>query len=204
MSQIELSEIYRNLRLSTLDENKKPMGVNKLAEKLSIASSRISELENGKREMSLTELKVYHSFFNVSFEYLLGETEIQTANTNLVAVCKYTGLSEEAIRNICNLIKKQKDIASEIIESEEFKNIIIYFCDADMNYNFIYPSVETVAKGVIAGAGLKTANGSFDKIPAEFAKALSLVGAMGLEPVYKQKLCEEITELFEKHLKEGK
>ena len=73
-----------------------------------------------------------------------------------------------------------------------------------MNYNFIYPSVETVAKGVIAGAGLKTDNGSFDKIPAEFAKALSLVGAMGLEPVYKQKLCEEITELFEKHLKEGK
>ena len=30
MSQIELSEIYRKLRLSTLDENKKPMGVNKV------------------------------------------------------------------------------------------------------------------------------------------------------------------------------
>ena len=75
MSEKKLSEIYKALRMSKCDEKGNPMGVNKLAKLTGIASSRISELENGKREMSLTELKVYHSFFNVSFEYLLGETE---------------------------------------------------------------------------------------------------------------------------------
>ena len=38
-------------------------------------SARICELESGKRQMSLTELKAYRNFFKVNFEYLLGYGE---------------------------------------------------------------------------------------------------------------------------------
>lgn len=39
-----------------------------------VSASHICELENGK-EPSLNELKVYHKHFNVTYEYLLGETQ---------------------------------------------------------------------------------------------------------------------------------
>lgn len=190
-------------RLGILRTQKK-LSQEELAEALSIDRGTIAKYETQKRIPSFEHLTIFANYFNTTTDYLLGLSEIQSNDTKLKAVCKYTGLSEEAVKSICNCPKYQKDLASEIIESEEFKNILTYFCDADINYNFIYPSAETITKGVIAAAGLKINNYSFDNIPPEFAKALSLVGAMGLEPMYKQKLCEEIIELFEKHLKEGK
>lgn len=51
-----------------------PISQRKLAEMLKIKGPHISELESGKRTASLTELKAYHDFFMVSYEYLLGET----------------------------------------------------------------------------------------------------------------------------------
>lgn len=116
MREKELNIIYKELRLSTLDENQKPMGVNKLSEKINIASSRISELENGKREMSLTELKAYHSFFNVSFEYLLGETEYKSTDMIELSVSERTGLSEEAIMQIQQT--PYDGILSDFLETE--------------------------------------------------------------------------------------
>lgn len=35
----------------------------------------ICELESGKRQPTLKDLKAYHDYFHVSFEYLLGETD---------------------------------------------------------------------------------------------------------------------------------
>lgn len=72
---MNLNERYKSLMLNTMGENGKPLTVSGLAKKLQIAASRICELESGKRQMSLTELKAYRNFFKVNFEYLLGYGE---------------------------------------------------------------------------------------------------------------------------------
>lgn len=102
-----LGRIYKGLRQTLKDENGNTVSIKALAEKMGLAASRISELENNKREMSLTELKAYHKYFKVSFEYLLGETDIQSANEDIQTVCKVTGLSEISIEKLMDLYTKK-------------------------------------------------------------------------------------------------
>lgn len=64
---------FRELRLS-YKPNGVPLSQRKLAPVLDIAATHISEIESG-RMPSINELKKYHDFFRVSYEYLLGETE---------------------------------------------------------------------------------------------------------------------------------
>lgn len=53
-------------------------------------------------------------FFNVSVDYLAGNSNIKSADVNIQAVCEYTGLTEESIENILNNL-------SERGEPEEFR-----------------------------------------------------------------------------------
>ena len=124
MAKKENKEIYSDLRKSILDENGKTLGVNKLADKLHIAAPRISELENGKRDMSLTELKAYHSFFGVSYEYLLGESSVELLKPNLMATCSYTGLSKYAINNITSNNSQYVEAVEDFLSSPLFVEII--------------------------------------------------------------------------------
>lgn len=39
-------------------------------------------------------------YFKVSVDYLVGRTDIPTAETNVRAICEYTGLSEKAVKNL--------------------------------------------------------------------------------------------------------
>lgn len=41
-------------------------------------------------------------FFNVSVDYLAGNSNIKTSNINLQAVCAFTGLNEDTVENIIN------------------------------------------------------------------------------------------------------
>lgn len=101
---MNLGERYRQLRLSLRDENNEPISTRDFAENfVKLTAPRVSELENNKREMSLTELKAYHKCFGVSFEYLLGETDTMTVNEDIQTACKVTGLNEEAIKKIAQL-----------------------------------------------------------------------------------------------------
>lgn len=63
---------YEELRTNYI-VNGEPISQRKLAKMIGIASPHISEIEKG-RVPSLAEMKAYHKFFRVSYEYLLGET----------------------------------------------------------------------------------------------------------------------------------
>lgn len=126
---MDLGRRYKELRQTLKDESGNTVSIKALAEKMELAASRISELENNKREMSLTELKAYHKFFNVSFEYLLGETDISSANEDIQTACKVTGLSEKAIHKLMKLKNDVLDydlcpVISGIIESKSFTALI--------------------------------------------------------------------------------
>lgn len=64
---------FKKLRLEYLVEGK-PLSQRALAPLIGISGTHISELETG-RTASFRELKCYHEFFRVSYEYLLNETD---------------------------------------------------------------------------------------------------------------------------------
>lgn len=115
--------------------------------KIDITPQSLSLYEKGQRTINIDLLKAIAEYFNVSADYLIGLSENATTDTNLQAVCEYTGLTAEAIENLsnrignnCALIKKSnteylvshspfkadKDSVSLIISSDEFWNIIYY------------------------------------------------------------------------------
>ncbi len=52
------------------------------------------------RGMSTEKLYYLAKFYEVSTEYILGLTDIKTKDTELAAVCEYTGLSEEMVEQL--------------------------------------------------------------------------------------------------------
>lgn len=69
--------ILRNKLSNELHNN---ISQRKLSELIGIPQSRISELESGKKDPSFTELKAYHNYFRVSYEYLFGETDMYVSS----------------------------------------------------------------------------------------------------------------------------
>lgn len=122
---MNLGERYRQLRLSLRDENNEPISTRDFAENfVKLTAPRVSELENNKREMSLTELKAYHKCFGVSFEYLLGETDTMTVNENIQTACKVTGLSDQTVIKISGFNQKSKKALNHLISLNRIEEIL--------------------------------------------------------------------------------
>lgn len=96
-----------------------------LAEKLHMVHSTISDIEHSKNPPTIEQLQAYHDFFHVSYEYLLGETDV--TQTNLQDICEYTGLSEEAIEWLREYGKRQivGNVLSELFTSDQFNDVIL-------------------------------------------------------------------------------
>lgn len=93
----------------------------KLGEKLGINYPRISQIEKGKVEMTLTELHAYQSATGYSYDYFMGKDECK--NPNNEEIHKRLGLTEEAIKVLEELKTKEnkattnKRAFSKIIET---------------------------------------------------------------------------------------
>lgn len=125
---MNLGERYKNLRLALKGKDGEPMSAKEFAKDVvGLATTRVSELENNKREMSLTELKAYHNGLGVSFEYLLGETDTITISEDIQTACKVTGLTERAI---INLIANKEEIIKVVNFIFENEMALIY----DLNH----------------------------------------------------------------------
>ena len=144
---VDLGKLYRQLRFTIKTDLGESISIRELAEKIGLSAPRISELENNKREMSLTELKAYHKFFNVSFEYLLGETEISSTNDAVLKACEVTGLSEESIIKLSKIDSEYKRYLDSFIDFERFEEALEYLkrisiTTTDRNaFNFIYSNI---------------------------------------------------------------
>ena len=65
---------FKKLRMELNPNDMEEYKAKDLSKDLGIAAPKISELEHG-RAASLSELQAYHKFFNVPYEYLLGEND---------------------------------------------------------------------------------------------------------------------------------
>jgi transcriptional regulator with XRE-family HTH domain len=90
----KIAKAFKGLRIE-LDTWGKECTQGELAKKIDIMKPQISELENGKREPSIRELKAYSSYFNVPMEYLLGLKP--NRHYENVDIGDKLGLSDDAI-----------------------------------------------------------------------------------------------------------
>lgn len=91
--------IYSKRIRNYLNEN--GITAKELNQKAGFASpSVVPELIKGTRDLSLDAAKKLCSVMNVSLDYLTGLTDVRTIDVKIRDICKYTGLSEKAIRII--------------------------------------------------------------------------------------------------------
>lgn len=71
-----------------------------LADSMGITRQSLSRYELGERTANIDLLKKIAEHYDVSADYLLGLTNNATTDANVQSVCKYTGLTDEAVRKI--------------------------------------------------------------------------------------------------------
>ncbi|MFA5603793.1 MAG: helix-turn-helix transcriptional regulator [Bacilli bacterium] len=90
-------------RMKQLREEKQ-LSRNAVSKEIGIHINSITEYERG-RVPSLENLKKIKDYYQVSYEYLFGETNVKSINADIQAIHKETGLSEEAISFLTKLKK---------------------------------------------------------------------------------------------------
>ena len=115
--------VYYNLRMSTETNSKPALTQSELSELFNqecnpISQSTISKIETNKKippTKSPEVIKAYCEHFGVTSDFLLGLRDVKTTNEDIAMICKYTGLSEEAIERISDYGEQQKEILNALI-----------------------------------------------------------------------------------------
>ncbi|AFM43396.1 putative transcriptional regulator [Desulfosporosinus acidiphilus SJ4] len=101
-SDKEKTKLSFSMKLNEL-LNDKETAQEDLAKKTGLSMSSISTYRNGKAEPKITAFNEIAKVLDVSTDYLLGKTTIESRDEDMQISCKYTGLSEPAIKIIQNL-----------------------------------------------------------------------------------------------------
>ena len=101
-----MDNVFKKLRMEKNPNEMEDYKIKDLSKDIGIAAPKISELETGKRNASLSELKAYHKHFNVPYEYLLGESNSRYYEN--MALSEELGLTGDAIEKLKQLYKKVK------------------------------------------------------------------------------------------------
>lgn len=91
---METNDIIKNLRTS------RELTQTELGNILNCDRYRVTDIERGKTQPNIQDIKKLSQHFNVSADYLLGLAEYPTIDTDIVMVEKYTGLSEQSIKKL--------------------------------------------------------------------------------------------------------
>lgn len=58
---------------------------------------RVADIERGKTTPTIEDIKIISKEFNISSDYLLGISDVQSTDTDVKMICEYTGLSEYSV-----------------------------------------------------------------------------------------------------------
>lgn len=121
-------------------------GINQsqLAEQTGIKQSAISEYINGRkngadpRSPDCATIIELSKFFCVSTDYLLGQSERRSKNANVLSVCEYSGLSEQAVTRLKAYSKQSVSFISELIEKAEITQIALLYANLKHRWNNLH------------------------------------------------------------------
>ncbi|MCI8586451.1 MAG: helix-turn-helix transcriptional regulator [Lachnospiraceae bacterium] len=140
-----MENVFKKLRMEKNPSEMEDFKGKDLAKELGIAAPKISELENGKRKASLSELQAYHNYFNVPYEYLLGESK--SRHYENMVVSDEIGLSSESIETI-----------KKIKENPTYRRILNIFIEKYITSLLVEISIgvryiEAADKSIVNGSG---------------------------------------------------
>lgn len=83
-------------------EKREAMGISQeaFAKEIGISRPKISLVEIGERTLTSVELAQAAKILNVSSDYLLGLSDLETPDISIQSVCSYTGLPEAAVKQL--------------------------------------------------------------------------------------------------------
>lgn len=95
-----------------------------VAKDLFLKDQTLEKYEKGDTLPNIEKAAEIAQYFGVSTDYLLGLSDVQSPDTDIQAICKYTGLSEKALNSIllfkkCQTLDKEYDNKRH---SERFPN----------------------------------------------------------------------------------
>lgn len=115
-----------------------------LADAIGITRQSLSRYETSDRTPNIDLIYHIAKHYNVSSDYLLGLSEVQTMDKDIRTACDLTGLNEEAIKKVSELDNNSKSALNYFISFEgieEFFTLLsqIIITAADKRaFNFIY------------------------------------------------------------------
>lgn len=116
-----------------------------LANDLGCDNSTITKHYNGDRAVTTDYLAKYATYFHVSADYLLGLSDVETTDTDIRAVCEFTGLSEEAVNTLATRIEKQDflfSLAFSYLISSELAFMLRDYLLSDTLRDYIFTKFE--------------------------------------------------------------
>lgn len=125
---------FANLRKKEYN-GKEDYTVRGLAEKLKIASSTISLIEKEQRVPTIEQINMYKDFFDVSLDYLVGETNAIKAD--MKEICEYTGLSEKAIKKI-NAYNNMRAFSGFSEQRYIISNVLNTLIESDLFLEYLF------------------------------------------------------------------
>ena len=102
--------MFDNRLIKLREEMKKTK--KEVADALGMPYNTYSNYESNLREPNSAVLIKIADFYNVSTDYLIGLSNIKSVDTDMQTACKYTGLSDEAMKNIKS--SQKMDLSYEI------------------------------------------------------------------------------------------
>lgn len=76
-----------------------------IAGKVGVERATVGYWLSGKITPNSTTLQMIAKAYNVSVNWLIGNTDIKSADPNITTVCSFTGLSEKSIQKLADLTK---------------------------------------------------------------------------------------------------
>lgn len=91
-----------------------------IAKNSGVDKGTLSRHKRAESEAKISDVIKLAKYFRVSTDYLLGLSCFKSAGQDIQIACVTTGLSEDAIRRICILGEKGKNIINSLLVSKDF------------------------------------------------------------------------------------
>ena len=111
-----------------------------LAENTGCSRQAIAQYADGSNAPNIDKLVSIAKYFDVSLDYMVGLSDVPTADKDVQFVCEYTGFTQEAIKELQSEKEFIKRSEKKEICSEYFEIINNYIEDGNLLYIFTYAS----------------------------------------------------------------
>ncbi len=99
-----------------------------VAKILNVQRQIVSYYETGSRVPNIDDIITLAEYFNVTTDYLLGNSDVSTTDKSLNEICALTGLSESAIKMLHSWKgRKHLEIFNYLFDTSFFSYVFLYF-----------------------------------------------------------------------------